>query len=903
MWKALKVWWRALAGRTRAEREMDEELRFHIDAYAADLMRSGVQRAEAFRRARMEFGGVEQAKEDCREVRRFSLVESIAQDFRFALRMFRATPTATAAAILTLALGIGANTAIFSLIDRLMLASLPVANPQELAQVRFQRSGSPSGETASTFTNAIWEATRNHQDVFSGIFAWDSSRPADLSQGGVVDLADPMFVSGGFFDALGVRAARGRLIGEAEDHRGCAPVAVLSYAFWQARYGGQESIVGSTISLDKHSIPIVGVSAPGFTGVDVGRKFDVAIPICSATLFDEGQSRLDHRSWWWLSVMGRIKPGLTLAQVNARLATLSPEIFQESVPFNYKKDGQERFVRNVMMASPGHTGVSDLRRNYERPLAILMGVVGLVLLIACANIASLTLARATTRTKELAVRKALGASRARLVRQLLTESILLAGAGALSGVAVAQWGARLLVHFLSTSRDRVFLEFPLDMRVLVFTVSVALLAAILFGLLPAFRATGVSLTAAMKGNPSAVGEKRAGFRVGRWIVAFQVTISLVLMITAGLFLRSFVKLNQVEAGFDRSNVVIISGELKDGHVAAANRSEVGRQIQGVLAEIPGVVSSSISLLTPISGATWNDSVILDRSGAPSGDAALAYSNYVSPHYLETMRIPLVAGRDFDAHDASTSPKVAIINETMARRFFEGVNPIGQTYRFDGPPGTAQPQIQVVGIMRDAKYEELSEEPLPQAFMPIDQMPEAMDSLKFVIRSNVDLGALAPAAVKAIGAINKAIPLRFQTLSQQVDDSLARERALATLSGFFGALALLLATIGLYGALSYVVTQRQAEFGVRLALGAPRSAILKLVLADLLFVLGTGVGCGVLITIAVAGVLQKLLFGLAARDSATMAGAVALLTAVAILASLVPARRAMKVDPAEALRCE
>ena len=349
--------------------------------------------------------------------------------------------------------------------------------------------------------------------------------------------------------------------------------------------------------------------------------------------------------------------------------------------------------------------------------------------------------------------------------------------------------------------------------------------------------------------------------------------------------------------------MIVEAGMKDGRVAEANRPEVAQQMEAAFGGIAGVASSGVSLLTPVSGLTWNDNVILDRPNAPAGDATLTYSNHVSPRYLETMRIPLLAGRNFDAHDTASSPLVAIINETMAKQFYAGIDPIGQTFRFDGLPGAPKPQIRVVGVMRDAKYEELSEETLPQAFMPLSQIPEPVESLRFVLRSTADLGALIPSVVDAAGSINKSIPLRFQTLSQQVDDSLARERVLATLSGFFGGLALLLAMIGLYGALSYLVTQREAEFGIRLALGAPRGSILNLVLKDLLFVLGIGAVGGVGISLAAVGVLQKLLYGLEARDTATIATAVALLTLVAMAAALVPARRATRVDPAVALRYE
>ena len=458
-------------------------------------------------------------------------MKTLLQDLRYGLRVLAKKPGFTAMAVLTLALGIGANTAIFSLIDTVMLRSLPVEKPEELVQLRLYnpawgKDGSP------IFTNPLWEQVRDQQDVFSGAFAWGGGS-FDLARGGAVQNANGLFVSGGYFTTLGVRAAAGRLLGPADDRRGCPSVAVLSHGFWQSHYGGAESAVGGALSLDHQPFQIVGVSAPGFYGLDPGQKFDVAIPICSAAIFDGKESRLDIRAWWWLGAAGRVKGGISPEQVKARLNVLSPAIASAAVPQDWRPSEQQDFLKLKVVTFPAATGVSALRGQFKEPLEVLMAVTGLVLLIACANIASLMLARGTGRNKEIAVRQALGASRLRLIRQLLTECVLLSSAGALLGLLFAQWGSALLVRYISTAQNQVFLDLSPDGRILTFTAAIAVLTGLLFGIIPAFRSTRLSLTAAMKSRAYIEGHGR--LRSGKWIVASQVALSLVLLVAAGLF--------------------------------------------------------------------------------------------------------------------------------------------------------------------------------------------------------------------------------------------------------------------------------------------------------------------------------------------------------------------------------
>jgi predicted permease len=893
---------RALFRRESMEAEMDEELRAHFERQVEKYLKSGLTREEAARHARIEFGGDEQLKEECRDARGTNLIESFFQDIRYALRILARTPVITCVAILSLALGIGANTAIFSLIDSLMLRMLPVQHPEQLVQLKIE-SHRTGGEPFGAFTNPLWETLRDHQDVFSGMMVWEST-PFDLAQGGAVQPANGMFVNGGYFQALGVQPAAGRLFSASDDQRGCAGGAVISYGFWQEHFGQAAKAIGSVVSLDNHLFPIIGVSQAGFHGTMVGVKYDVAIPICTAAQFDGTQSRLDQRSWWWLNVMGRVKPGISAAQLKARLEVLSPQVFGAVVPTNWEAPMQENFRKRTLVTEPAGTGTTYLRQQFGHPLNILMGVVGLVLLIACANIASLMLARAAARHREIAVRKALGASRARLMRQLLTECVLLAVAGALLGVLFARWGEALLVRFISTGSDpAVFLDLSFDWRMLSFTAAIAVATGLLFGMLPAFRSTRVSLTSAMKGSQAAEGEVQVKFRAGKWIVASQVALSLVVLVASGLFLRSLVKLVTMDIGFDRNNVLLVTANLHTAKIAAEQQPATFEDIQRRLNALPGVASASRSLLTPLSHRRWNNEIEVDTPNPPKGDDALVNFNYISPRYFATMRTPLLAGRDFNDADTKTSAKVAIVNESVAKRFFPGANPIGKYFHVHADPEQTAVPIQIVGLAKDAKYDSLRETNSVTAYFPVAQIPEHAEEQTFELRTAIPSSGLVAAVEEAVGGVNKAIPLDFGTLAQQVDDSLVQERLLATLSTFFGGLALLLATIGLYGALSYLVTQRQVEFGIRLALGAPRGAILGLVARDVVIVLGGGVVVGVGLSLAIVGILQRLLFGLAARDTVTLLASVGVLSAVALVAAYLPARRAMRVDPMVALRYE
>lgn len=876
---------------------MTDELAFHLERRAADLMRRGVPVDEARRLARLEFGSIEKYKDEARRSLGLAPLDELRADLRYAWRSYAHSKVFTAAAIATFALGIGATTAIFSLMDAVMLRRLPVERPTELASILSQE---PGEQPEDGFTNAIWEAVRDQQDVFSGVFAWSTPKAFDLGHAGSLQNVRGLMVSGNYFATLGVQPAAGRLIVDADDRRGCAPVAVLSYAFWQTRFGGSEAALGSIVSVNRQPFQVIGVSAPRFFGVEVGKTFDLAIPLCASARFDV--RNLDSRSRWWLSIMGRVKPGLTDAQLGARLAVLSGPIMRAALP-DTSGSGQQRFLQRKLVAISSATGPSGLRRTFGQPLSILMAVVVLVLLIACANIAGLMVARAAARSREIAIRTALGASRARLVRQLLTESILLSLLGAGLGVLFARWATSLLVRNLTTTRDPVFLDLSFDWRVLAFAAAVAVLTGVLVGLLPAVRSTDFAVSAVMK-TQAAAGERRVRFHAGKWMVAGQVALSLILLIGGGLLLRTFVKLVRVDLGFDASNVLVVLAKppwfaadivKMSPEERALAHDEIARQLR----TLPGVLSVSRTFTTPIGDDNYMTSVAADVPDAPPDAGETGYFNFVAPGYFTTLRTPIVAGRDFDDRDTATAPPVAIVNETLARKYFPGAGALGKRLRIHQQPVP----VEIVGLVKDATYESVREVTPPTVFMPATQAPPSGAAQEFVLRTSVPPSVMIPSVQRVVREVSPEIPLDFQTLAQQVDDDLAQERLLATLAGFFGGLAVLLAMIGLYGVLSYLVAHRQMEFGLRMALGARRGSILWLVMRDVLLVLAAGVTVGLAAALAAGRVLQQLLFGLEPHDPATIGMAIALLSAMAALAGYVPARRATRVDPIIALRSE
>jgi putative ABC transport system permease protein len=889
------VWYKRLQNLFRSDRvsqqEIDREMSFHLAERVDELVGSGMTQKEAFRMARRQLGNYSLQNESPRNRSVLTWIDSVVSDTRYAIRALASSPAFASVAILSLGLGIGANTAIFSLIDAVMLKYLPVSHPEQLLQLTH-------GNTPS-FTNPIWEQLRDRQDAFSGIFAYGTNR-FNLSTGVEARYAAGDWVSGDFFSTLGVGSVIGRPITVDDDKRGGPAVAVLSYGFWQKEYGGNPAILSQTISLDGHPFQIIGVTAPGFFGVDVGQSAEVFVPISCEPIIRGKASFLDHRSAWWLRVIGRPQPGVSTEQVRADLNTRAPDIFAATLPKNWRAEDQQRYLQRTFNTESAANGLSNLRRQYGPALITLLVVCGVVLLIACANVANLLLARAAVREREIAVRVALGSGRGRLIRQLLTESILLSLFGAVIGMLFAQWGSRLLVRFLSSSSNRVFLDLTIDHRVLAFATAVAVATGLLFGLAPAWRLARIQPHAAMKSRGAAQGNSR--INLGKILVTIQVALSLVLVTGAGLLLGSFRNLTSLDPGFERDHVLLVSLDLRNGNYPDENRATAYAGLLGRLRALPGVRQASSSLITPVAQIMWNDEIAVDGYTASSRDDATVFFNRVSPGYFETLHTPILAGRDFNSHDDTGSGQVAIINQTMARKFFSGANPLGAHFRLN-ERDTPGPPIEIVGVVKDAKYQSLREDTLPTAYVPAAQDEKPGPFTNFELLAAGPPSALIPAVKATIEEVNRDVTVNFKTLEQQVSESLGLERLLATLSGFFGGLALVLAMIGLYGVMSYNVARRRSEIGIRMALGAERGRLLRMVLGEVGLLLAIGLVVGLGGAFASARLVSSFLYGLKPTDLATFALSAGILAAVAGIAGYLPARRASRLDPMAALREE
>ena len=826
------------------------------------------------------------------------------QDLRFGARQLRLNPGFAAVAVLSLALGIGANTAIFQLVNAVRLRALPVERPEELAYIDFAKGSMRSGwfsTRSARFTYAQWEQIRDHRQPFSGVLAWSSTK-FNLSAGGEARYAEGLFVSGDFFRVLGVQPVLGRTFAAGDDRLGCgSPPAVISYGFWRREFLGSPDATGRTVMLDGRPFPIIGVTGPDFFGVEVGHRYDVAVPVCADPLFfEDHKGRIPGQTAWWLSSMGRLKPGWTVERARTYLQTLSPGIMQATLPPAYRPDDAKRYLANKLDVTRGATGVSGLRREYESPLWLLLATTGLVLLIACANLANLLLARASVREREIAIRQAIGASRSRLIAQLLAESMLLSLAGTALGALAAQALSRGLIAFLSSPNNPVFVGLELDLRVLVFTAGVAVGTCLLFGLLPALRATRISPASAMRAGGRGLTEGRERFGLRRVLVVAQVSLSLVLLVGALLFVRSLEKLLAVDAGFRAEGITAVNLDLRPAHYAKDRLPLAYREVLDRLRAAPGVTSAAQVLLMPVSGGGWDENTWADGSTAKHSDC---YFNRVSPNYFRTMGTGFVSGRDFDDRDTVGGARIAIVNEAFARTIFGGANPLGRSFRIEGPAGKPDPIFEVVGVVRNTKYYEIREDFMPIAFFPSAQDDNPGTEATFVVRGPASPGEMTRSVASLVAQVHPGIGIEFRALSDRIQESLLRDRLMAILAGAFGVLAAMLATLGLYGVIAYMVARRRNEIGVRVALGADRSRVVMLVLREAALLLAVGLAIGTGLALWTGRAAGALLFGLKPYDPASLAAAVLLLASVALLASYWPALRASRVEPMSALRAE
>jgi putative ABC transport system permease protein len=895
---------RSLFRKGAIEREMDEELRGFVEASTADKLRRGMTPDQAIHAARVEMGSANAVKHHIRSGAWESKLEIFWRDLCYGARMLLRSPGFTAVAVLTLALGIGANTAIFQLLDAVRLRSLPVRNPGELTLVHLADLPGWRGHQETAYpalNNPLWEYLRDHQHVFSQVLAWSPTN-LGITVGDHEQLVQGLWVSGDFFNALGVRPALGRFFTSSDDRPGCgASGVVVSYTFWQRQLGGNPQAIGSTLTIARHAVPILGVTPNGFTGPEVGHSFDVAAPICSQSAYWTEETWLDSSTDWWLTVMGRLKPGGSLSMANAGLESLSPAAFEASLRKDYPTENLRDYLHFRLVADPAPGGVSWLRDKYESPLWMLLGLAGFVLLIACANLANLMLARSSARVREFAVRLSLGATRGRLISQLLWESLPLLLLGAASGLLLAGALGKSLIALLSTQGDSLFVDLHPDWRVLGFTAMLAAFTALLFALIPAFRATGLAPSEAMKTGSPRTGGGHESNRLRRGLVITQVALSLVLVTGAVLFARTFGNLLTVDAGFREDNILITSLDLSQLGIPVARRLAMKQEIVDRLYDVPGVEAASQVRIVPLSGSSTTNLVWAE--GEDRQSAFGPNLNSIGNGYFNTLGIPLLAGRDFDEHDTPNSPKVAVVNQEFARRLGRGANPVGLRIRRQATPDEPEAVFEIVGVVKNSKYRDLRENFVPILYLAVsqDQHPDPFEQI--ILHSALPLPILTSRIKLVIAAKSPEISVDFRVLKTQIRESLLPERLMATISGFFGILAALLTAIGLYGVISFLVTQRTREIGIRMALGAGKRQVLSSILRETLMLTVLGIGVGLPITFSVTRLIASMLFGIAPSDPVALAFAATALCGAGLAAAYIPARRAAAVDPMTALRYE
>ena len=830
-------------------------------------------------------------------------METLRQDFGYALRTLRRNPGFAAVVILTLGLGIGANAAIFTVLDQVLLRALPVQKPEEL--VMLDGPGTFAGRTMNdhSFSYPMYRDLRDRNQVFSGLLARFATS-VTLTCKGEAQRAESEVVSGNYFDVLGVRPALGRLFTPDDDRvPGGHPVVVLSHGFWTRRFAADPAILNQPVTVNGLPMTVVGVAPRGFVGTDVTSAPDVFVPIMMKARATPTWDDLDNRRSRWLQIVGRLAPGVAAADAKAALDVIYRPILEEEVkeaPANAPASFHDRFVARKLLLLPAVRGQSDLREQFSTPLVVLMGMVGLVLLIACANVANLLIARAAFRQKEIAVRLALGAGRRRIVGQLVVESLVLALLGGLAGLVLASWTTDILIRALPFEGAARALSTGADLRVVAFTFAVALVTGLVFGLVPAWQASRPALTATLKNESTTVtaGNPRARLRKG--LVVAQVAFSLLLLVGAGLFTRSLANLRATDPGFQADQVVTFAIDASLNAYSQEHVRALVARIQERMGALPGVRRAALSENGLVTGSSWSATIKIPGHTRVEGEDMNPNVNRVGPAFFSSLGVPLVAGREFTERDAANSPRVAVINATMARTHFPGRSPIGEHFAFAGDEDKL---IEIVGVVKDAKDVGLRDQPLRFVYVPYAQGDE-LGYATFFLRTAGDPSTLAAAARAAMREIDPDLPVfNLKTLRVQVEESLFAERAVALLSACFGVLATLLATIGLYGVTAYTVGQRTREFGIRQALGAERRRILWLVLREVAVLGAVGIALGLPASWGLARLVRSQLYGLSPSDPATLAGSVAVIVLAAALAGILPARRATRVDPMTALRYE
>jgi predicted permease len=893
---------RSLFRKRQVEQDLDEELHAYLERAVEQKMAAGMNRDDALRAVRVEMGALEATKDRVRDVGWETVIESVFMDMRYGIRMMRQSPGFTAVAVLSLALGIGANTAVFTFLNALLLRPLPVSHPEELVELK----------TRHLISFPMYLDLRAGQEVFTDVAATQGQRPFRLTIPGVagqaieLDNVPVAATTGNYFELLGIRPAAGRFFTAHDDRlpnsaETMGSVIVLSDAFWDRQFGRDPGVLGRTILLDRSRCLVIGVAPPGFTGERVGSAPDAWVPLLPFNI----PNNLEGRRGTFTAEIARLKPGVDRQQAQTVMTTMFQRLLKAE---GIVEDDITKYSIALQSAAAGID--SGVRLRYVTPLQIVMAIAMLVLLIACANLANLLMARSAWRHGEIGVRLAIGCGRGRLVRQLLTESLILSAAGATAGIAVAYLGTQSLLRLVNAGQVSIALDLTPDMRVLLFVTAVAVSTGIGFGSLPALRASRLDPSPSLRGARGGHGSATRQ-RLSRVLVTLQVALSLLLLISAGLLAASFRNLHGIAWGFRPEQVVVFDLLHNPRSRAPSALAGVAADIQRRVGAVPGVESASVSWILLFSSADQRTALQIPGYVPPPEESArfafidenvvMVRYNPVSPTYFHTVGMTVLEGRGIEEQDRQGAPLVAVVNESMARRYFAGGAVIGKTFVRAGRTSEKVP-IQIVGVVRDSKYNNLREDVMPMYYAPIAQVPRELRGLE--VRTRQPLSALVGPVRQAIAEVTRDVMIRqVVPLSSQVDRSLAAENLMMRLSTFFGAVALLLASIGLYGVLAYSVARRTGEIGIRMALGATRARIIRLVLSDTASVMIAGIALGITLALGSTRLLSSFLFGLTPTDPSTIAIATAVLATAAALAAYVPSRRAAGVDPNVALRCE
>jgi predicted permease len=825
-------------------------------------------------------------------------------DLRYAFRNLRKTPVFTTVAILSLALGIGANTAIFTLLDQVLLRSLPVKNPGEL--VSLYSGEGPFQGSARCNKNCVsypsYREMRDQNKVFTGVLArWPLA--LSFTDGDRTERVRAELVSGNYFDVLGVEPAIGRTFTRDDDRVvNGHPLVILSYEFWQKRFGGDPGVLNRSVRVNGQPMTVVGISQRDFRGVEVGRSVDVFVPMMMKPLMTPTWNHLDERRSIWMSAIARLKPGVSRQQAEAAMQPIWHSILEADLETNpnTNQSFRQRYAAKKLVVADISKGMSELRRQFSTPLVVLMAMVGFVLLIACANVANLLLARAASRQKEIAVRLALGASRGRVVRQLLVESTALALAGGLAGLAVAAWSGKLLLEFLPETATSQVLSTTPDLRILTFAFLLSLFTGVLFGLVPALQATRPAIAPTLKDQAGNVAAASGSAKLRMALVAAQVALSLVLLVGAGLFVKSLRNLNNVDPGFRTTNLISFSVDPSLNAYPQARMRQFFERLEDTLRQTPGISAVTTAEIAPLSGNDSSSTIAIPGFTPGANQNMNPVFNNIGPDYFSAMGIPLISGREFTRADAAGAPQVAIVNQKFAEYFFGKENPIGRRF---GLGRDKAANIEIIGVVKNSKYSDLREEPLREVYTPWKQ-DDAIEQMTFYVRSSQGASAIGGALRGAVASIDPNLPVYdLSTVETTIANSIYVDRMVAALSSFFGGLATLLAAIGLYGVMAYSVARRTREIGLRMALGAGRGSVLWLVMKEVALLAALGIGVALPAAYAVGRIVNSQLYAVPPADFAVLAGGAALLAFVAGVAGYLPALRATRVDPLVALRYE